>query len=120
MKQENLIREKSFAFAVRIIRLNQYLLKRNEFVISRQILRAGTSIGANIEEAQGGVTTKEFLQRVTTAYREARETLYWLKLMKTCQIVKPELIGSLVVDCEELVRLLSAAQRTLKAKTAAH
>ncbi len=81
--KENLIRDKSFAFAIRIINLYKYLIKdRNEYILSKQILRSGTSVGANIEEAIGGQSRKDFISKISIAYKESRETNYWLKLLK--------------------------------------
>jgi len=81
--KENIIQDKSFLFAVRIINLYKYLTTtKKEFVLSKQILRCGTSIGANIEESIGGRSDKEFLFKLEISYKEARETIYWLKLLK--------------------------------------
>ena len=82
MKSENLIQEKSYHFALRIIKLHKYLVGKGEYVLSRQILRSGTSIGANVEEAIGCHTSKDFLAKFSIVYKEARETHYWLRLLK--------------------------------------
>lgn len=82
--KENVIQDKSFLFAVRIINLYKHLTAvKKEFVLSRQILRCGTSIGANVEESIGGRSDKEFLFKLEISYKEARETIYWLKLFKS-------------------------------------
>ena len=81
--KENIIRNKTFDFALRIVKLSRFLIEeKNEYVLSRQILRSGTSIGANIEETIGGGTEKEFLHKLNISYREARETAYWLRLLQ--------------------------------------
>lgn len=81
--RDNVVQIKSFSFAVRIINMYKYLIsKKNEFVLSKQLLRSGTSIGANIEEAIGGQSDKDFLHKVSISYKEARECIYWLKLLK--------------------------------------
>ncbi len=81
--KENIIQQKSFLFAIRIINLYKHLTAvKKEFVLSKQILRCGTSIGANIEESIGGRSDKEFLFKLEISYKEARETIYWLKLLK--------------------------------------
>ena len=81
--RDNVLQIKSFSFAVRIINMYKYLIsKKNEFVLSKQLLRSGTSIGANIEEAIGGQSDKDFLHKVSISYKEARECIYWLKLLK--------------------------------------
>jgi four helix bundle protein len=81
--RDNVIQEKSYIFAIRIVRLYKYLIKQQkEFVLAKQILRSGTSIGANIEEAIGGQSKKDFLSKLSIAYKEARETNYWLRILK--------------------------------------
>ena len=82
MKKDNVIAEKSYQFAVRMIRLYQFLKKDNEFVISKQILRCGTSIGANVEEALGAQSDKDFFAKLSIAYKEARETRDWIRLLR--------------------------------------
>lgn len=82
MKQDNLIQTKSYAFALRIVKLYQFLsTEKKEYVLSKQLLRSGTSIGANVEEAMGGCSRADFLHKITIAYKEARETSYWLRLL---------------------------------------
>jgi four helix bundle protein len=119
MKTNNVMQEKAFHFSLRIIKLSKFLISRNENEISSQILRSGTSIGANIEEAIGGLTKKEFLHKLTIAYKESRETIYWLKLLKESGILEEKAAMSLISDCDELVRLLGSAQKTMKAKLTA-
>lgn len=79
--KHNLIKEKSFDFALLIIELYKLLISKQEFVISKQLLRSATSIGANIEEASAGVSRKDFLNKMTIASKESRETRYWLNLL---------------------------------------
>lgn len=80
--KENIIQIKSYAFAVRIVKVYQYLCEeKKEYVLSKQLLRSGTSIGANIEEAIGGQSGKDFYAKLTIAYKEARETHYWIRLL---------------------------------------
>ena len=82
MKTDNVIQEKSFAFAIRIVNAYKYLkFEKQEFVLSKQMLRSGTSIGANVEEAIGGQSKADFISKLSIAYKEARETLYWLRLL---------------------------------------
>ncbi len=91
MKKDNVIKEKSYAFALRIIKLYKYLCKeKNEFVLSKQILRSGTSIGANIEEAVGSQSQKDFIAKLSIAYKESRETHYWIRLLKDSDYIKKE------------------------------
>ena len=90
MKQKNIIQEKSFAFAVRTVNLYKYLCEENkEFVLSKQILRSGTSIGTNIEKSIDGQSDNDFFMKLTIACKEARETLYWLRSVKSKQNQKP-------------------------------
>lgn len=117
MKKDNIIREKSFAFAVKIIEVTKYLMEeRKEFVLSKQLLRAGTSIGANIEEAIGSHSGKDFLFKVGISYKEARETIYWVKLLKEVDYLSAPDAISLIEDAEELCRIISAIQITMKSK----
>ncbi len=84
---ESIIQKKSFSFALEIIQLYGQLQERQEYVISKQLLRSGTSIGANIEEASAGQSKKDFLSKMCIASKEARETRYWLRLLQVSQIV---------------------------------
>jgi four helix bundle protein len=115
MKSGNIIQEKSFAFAVRIVNLYKYLCgKKKEFVLSKQILRSGTSIGANIEESIGGQSEKDFFAKITIAYKEARETIYWLKLLSATNYVSQEQADSLLKDAEEICKIIGKIQITIK------
>jgi len=88
MKEENLIKEKAYIFALEIIELYKFLITKNEYVLSKQILRSGTSVGANIEEAQAAQSKKDFISKLSIASKEARETLYWLKLLNDSDFLK--------------------------------
>lgn len=89
MKNDNVIQIKSYAFAVKIIKIYQFLANdKKEFVLSKQLLRSGTSIGANIEEAIGGQSSKDFYAKLTIAYKEARETHYWIRLLRDTNYLK--------------------------------
>ena len=105
---------KSKRFALRIIRLYKILSgEKKEFVLSRQILRSGTSIGANLAEAECAVRKKDFLSKVYIALKECAETRYWLELLAESDYIDPELYKSLYNDCQELMRILSASTNTL-------
>ena len=83
VKVDNLVQVKSYAFAVRVVRLYQHLsANKREYVLSRQLLRSGTSIGANVEEGIGGQSRADFVSKLAIAYKEARETAYWLRLLR--------------------------------------
>jgi four helix bundle protein len=100
MKSENVIESKSFAFAVRIVRLYEYLcLEKKEYVLSKQVLRCGTSIGANVEEAIGGQSRADFVSKMSIAYKEARETSYWLRLLKDTVYLTPSQFSNIHFRC---------------------
>ena len=113
--KESVIHQKSYAFAVRIVRLSQYLSnEKREFVLSKQVLRSGTSIGANVEEASGGQSKRDFLAKMSIAYKEARETVYWLRLLKDTDYLTPVEFHSIHADADELCRILSKIQTSTK------
>lgn len=115
MKKDNIIQDKSFAFAIRIVNLYKYLTEeKKEFVLSKQLLRSGTSIGANVEESIGGVSEKDFLHKLTIAYKEARETIYWLKLLQATDYLTEVEFDSLHYNAEELCKIIGKIQTTLK------
>ncbi|MDD6876558.1 MAG: four helix bundle protein [Clostridiaceae bacterium] len=113
--RENPLIEKSIAFAVQIINLHRYLVKdRKESVISKQIVRSGTSIGANINEANYGQSKADFVSKLHIALKEAAETEYWLRLLSASAYISQEMGDSLLGDCLELKRLLIASLNTAK------
>ena len=115
--KENIIQDKSFLFAIRIINLYKYLTsKKKEFVLSKQILRCGTSIGANIEESIGGRSDKEFLFKLEISYKEARETIYQLKLLKATDYISANEFESIHSEAEEICKILAKIIITLKGK----
>jgi len=118
MKREhNVILEKSYALALRMVELYKYLMEeKKEFVLSKQILRSGTSIGANVEEAIGAQSDKDFLSKMSVAYKEARETKYWLRLLNDSEYLEEKEAQSLFQDIEEVLKLLGAIQKTMKRK----
>ncbi|WP_428223491.1 four helix bundle protein [Flavobacterium sp.] len=115
--KENLIQKKSFAFSVRIVKLYKNLVEnKREFVLSKQLLRSGTSIGANIEESIGGRSEKDFLFKVEIAYKEARETIYWLKLLKETDYISVEEFNEVHNLADEVCRILAKIIITVKNK----
>jgi four helix bundle protein len=113
MKNDNVVQIKSYAFAVRIIKVFKYLSEqKREFVLSKQLLRCGTSIGANIEEAIGGQSSKDFYAKLTISYKEARETHYWIRLLKDTDYLSKD--ESLLNDVDELLRIIGSIQKTLR------
>jgi len=118
MKSGNVIQEKSYAFALRTVKLYQHLVERKkEFVLSKQVLRSGTSIGANVEEALGGQSGRDFLAKFNIAYKEARETHYWLRLLLDSGYLTDAEAASMIADCEELLKLSGSIIKTMKQKT---
>ena len=112
----NVIVEKSLDFAVRIVNLRKYLTKEhNEYVMSKQLLRCGTSIGANVAEAQRGQSKADFLAKMTIALKEANETEYWLKLLYRTEYLSKEQYESINMDIQELLGLLVSICRTSNA-----
>ena len=107
----NTILIKSFNFALRIIRLSRKLQQQREFAISNQLLRAGTSIGAQVEEAQAGQSRRDFVAKMAIASKEARESRYWLRLLEKSDIVDVDVSAELR-DVEELIRILTAIVKT--------
>lgn len=115
MKENNVVVQKSYSFALRIIKLYKYLTsEKKEYPLAGQIVRSGTSIGANIEEAIGGSSRKDFKAKLEIAYKEARETKYWLRLLRDSEILELNLSNSLLTDCDELLKIITAIINTLK------
>ncbi|MBE6916626.1 MAG: four helix bundle protein [Ruminococcaceae bacterium] len=112
---QNEAKSKSIVFAKRIIHAYQYLCEdKKEFVLSKQLLRSGTSIGANIAEAQYGSSRKDFLNKIYIALKECAETLYWLELLASCSYLSDNEYKSLYADCEELRKILSSITKTTR------
>jgi four helix bundle protein len=117
MKENNIIQEKSFRFGVNIIGICKELKdNKKETIISNQLLRAGTSVGANVEEGLGCQSKKDFYFRFTIAYKEARESMYWLNLIRESGLSQQERIISLLNDCDEILRILGSILKTLRNK----
>jgi four helix bundle protein len=117
MKTNNIIQQKSFAFAIRIVNLYKFLTtEKKEYVLSKQLLRSGTSVGANIEESIGGQSDKDFLSKISIAYKEARESVYWLKLLQATDYLSEEQADSLLKDAEELCKIIGKIQITIKTR----
>ena len=117
MKRDNIIVEKAYAFAIRIIKCYKYLTtEQKEFLLSKQLLRSGTSIGANIEEAIGGQSEKDFYAKINIAYKEARETHYWLRLLRDTEYLDNKISESLLTDNEEILKVIGSIIKTIKSK----
>ncbi len=115
MKSNNVIREKSYNFSLKIIKIYQELTKeKKEFILSKQLIRSGTSIGANIEEAIGAQSKNDFISKISISYKEARETLYWLHLLTDSNFLNKQQSDTLINDCEEILRIIGSIQKTSK------
>ena len=115
MKKDNIIQIKSYNFAVRVVKLYKHLSQeKKEFVLSKQLLRSGTSIGANVEEAIGGQSRKDFFAKLTIAYKEARESHYWIRLLKDTDFLTEKESESLLVDIEEILKIIGSIQKTVR------
>jgi len=112
-ENNNLIKEKSYTFALLTIDLYKFLIKKGEFVLSKQILRSGTSIGANIEEAQASQSRKDFLSKISIASKEARETLYWLRLLEESNLIEnyPK-ENELFTEINSIINILTKITKT--------
>jgi four helix bundle protein len=107
--KESIVQRKSFQFSLKIISLYKKLQLEKEFIISNQILRSGTSIGAKIEEALAGQSKKDFTAKMSISSKEARETKYWLRLLKESELTNLD-VNSLILDIDELIRILTSQQ----------
>jgi len=113
--KNNIIKEKSYDFALRIVKLYKYLRdSKKEFVIAKQLLRSGTSIGANIEEAVGAQSKSDFISKISIAYKEARESHFWIRLLKDSGYLTSKQSESLIIDIEEILKLITSIQKTSK------
>ena len=110
---ESIIKNKSYAFALRIVKAYKFLSgEKKEFVLSKQLLRSGTSIGANVTEAIGGISKPDFSAKISIAYKEALETEYWLQLLKDSEYLDEKVFNSLMEDCVELSKILFSILKT--------
>ena len=112
--KDNILRNKSFDFAVRVVNLYRYLVdEKKEFVLSKQLLRSGTSIGANVEEAIGGQSRSDFLAKLSIAYKEARESLYWIELLNKTEFLSDKESVSIKSDIEEILKIIGRIRKTI-------
>jgi four helix bundle protein len=114
---ESIVATKSYSFALRVIKLYKHLTQeQREFVLAKQVLRSGTSIGANVEEALGGQSKADFRHKSSIALKEARETSYWLRLLKDSEFIKSEAFNSIHGECLELIKMLKSIILTSQQK----
>ena len=115
MMRKNIIKEKSFAFAVHIVKLYQYLIsEKKEFVLSKQLLRSGTSVGALVREAEHAETKKDFVHKMAIAQKEINETIYWLELLQSTEYLTNEQFESINTDAIEIIKLITSIIKTTK------
>ncbi len=113
--KDNILGEKSYNFALRMIKLYKFMVaEHREFVLSKQVLRSGTSIGANIEESVHAQSRTDFIHKLSIAQKEASETSYWIKLLRDSDYLNEKLAESLFDDCEEIQKLLTSSIKTAK------
>lgn len=113
--KESVLREKSYQFALRTIKLYKFIVaEKKEYVLSKQILRSGTSIGANVEEANQAQSKADFVHKLSIAQKESFETDYWLRLLRDSEYLTEAQAGSLLDDCRELQKLITASIKTAK------
>lgn len=113
----SIVEEKSFDFSVRIVKLSQYLTEtKNEFIMSRQLLKSGTSIGANVAEAKNAQSNNDFISKFSIALKEVSETKYWLRLLFATQFINQTEFESVFADCTELEKIISSIILTSKGK----
>ncbi|OJU28653.1 MAG: hypothetical protein BGN92_09960 [Sphingobacteriales bacterium 41-5] len=113
--KENIVKNKSFGFAVRIVRLYQYLCEqKKEYVLSKQLLRSGTSVGAMVREAEHAESKTDFKHKMAIAQKEINETIYWLELLKETEYLTSEQFESINSDATEIIKLITSILKTTK------
>ncbi len=113
--RENVIKNKSFAFAVRVVKLYQFLCEqKKEFAMSKQLLRSGTSVGANIRESENAESKKDFVHKMGIAQKEINETIYWLDLLKETKYLNDEQFESVHKDAIQIIKLITSIIKTAK------
>ena len=117
MAKPNVIAEKSEEFAVRVINLSKYLVaEKKEYIISKQIFRSGTRIGANVSESRNAQSKEDFISKLNIALKEADETAYWLRILKRTEFISQDQFSSLNEDVQELISILVSIIKTTKEK----
>ncbi|MEO8664327.1 MAG: four helix bundle protein [Ignavibacteria bacterium] len=117
MKRKSIIEEKSYKFALRIIRLNKYLNEsRRDYTLSKQLLRCGTSIGANIKEATQSESKPDFIHKLSVALKETSETEYWINLLHDSNLMDRKSYDSIMKDCIEIIKLLTSIVKTSRSR----
>lgn len=116
--KDNIIQEKSLDFSIRIVRLCRYLQEeKHDYIISKQIIRCGTSVGANVRESRNAQSTADFVSKLNIALKEADETEFWLEVLYRSETISEQMYTSLKNDVDELIAILTSIVKTLKDKT---
>jgi four helix bundle protein len=113
-EKENILHEKTIGFAIRIVKLYQYLLTQKEFVMSKQLLRSGTAIGALVREAEHAESKPDFIHKLAIALKEANESSYWIELLVRTEFINMEMFASINDDCNEVISILVKIIKTTK------
>ena len=117
MNEKNVVIDKSYCFALKIIALYKMLCnEKKEYVLSKQLLRSGTSIGANVNEAQAAISKKDFIAKMSISSKEARECKYWLMLLKDSEYIDVKVYGGILNDIDELVKILTSIVKSAQEK----
>lgn len=113
--RENIVKNKSFAFAIRVVKLYQYLCSdKKEYILSKQLLRSGTSVGAMVREAEHGQSTADFIHKMAIAQKEINETIYWLELLNATDYLTLEQFESINTDAVEIIKLITSIIKSVK------
>lgn len=116
LKKASVITEKSYVFALKVVALARAIRKQGEYELASQLIRSGTSIGANVEETQNGFSRADFIAKIGIALKEAAETRYWLRLLRDSQLSPKDNISQAILDVEELHRILASIVKTSREK----
>ncbi|KVV15368.1 four helix bundle protein [Flavobacterium sp. TAB 87] len=115
--RENIVNTKSFEFAIRIVKLYQYLsVEKREYILSKQLLRSGTSVGAMIRESEHAESKLDFIHKLAIAQKEANETVYWLQLLKATNYLNDKEYENIIIDAVEILKLITSILKTTKAQ----
>lgn len=117
MKENNILVDKVMDFAIRIVNLYKYLTEeKNEYIISKQVFRSGTSIGANVAESIRAESVLDFVHKIKISRKEAQETLFWLELLCKGNYIEEQLASSMIFDCEEIIKIETSTIKTIESK----
>ena len=114
MKEENVVMEKAMAFAIRVVKMYKHMYGKKEFVLSKQLLRSGTAIGALLKESEHAQSRADFVSKVSIALKEANESVYWIELLHKTEYLNEKEFRSIIEDCEEILKLLASIVKTIR------